>query len=603
MPERLSVSEFKDKYDSLARDEIRIYKNIRDEKDNLKYFYDTFKEDADIQGQPWWKDLKQKKEDLEKESMERTDEWNNTDKNDKEKSDEVYERYAKTMKELDEVTRQIDSEAKEHKDQTIKLLEERLYDKYDLALASANYNLEQIDEEMKQIKEETDAQVAKLNSRITVVQNRLQENLKFMQNLDRDSDDYKKRSRIVEKYNNELKDKLWPEIKNLNQEKDKKVTELEVEKDEYNVAKTALVKALDYLGKKKAAVDKTKQVADDDQRKAQGQKLANTLGAAAAEKQEDNDKAAPVAKPKKQPAKRPVPVNRKTEKVEPTSKAKIEINAQYGNVHFQPKDSETRFTDDIGEYFGKGKAKEIRKACFEYLKDKYGEKKLISRFDLRGLNPAILSFLLEFDDMNNDELLYKYVYDKKNLPLEYIASIENPDTSKLDDKTFIRLNRQILRDNKYFGTNFKAIPFLGLKTFLSKLPGLKTLQSSQDAVKMLPSAIKQKEEIKADKEVQAKLNEDLEKIRKQGTVDKEARKELAKKYAGKEDSSRESIKFDRSKEEDELFEDMLNVELVNTEEDKFYNIVNGKEPEDGDEPIEIPMEKFLKGKDDDDRSR
>ncbi len=599
MPERLSVSEFKKKYDSFTKEDRKLYNKIWDEKDNLKYFEDTLKEDADVKGQPWWKDLKQKKEDLEKESMERTDEWNNTDKNDKEKSDEVYARYAETMKKLDEVTRQIDSEAKEHKDQTIKLLEERLADKYDIALAGANYNLEQIDEETKQINEEANAQIEKINSRIKVVQSRLQENLKFMQDLDRDSDAYKKRSRIVEKYNNELKDKLWPEFKNINQEKDKKISYLETEKDEYTRAKGAICEVLDYLGKKKTA-DKGQKVDDNAARKAQGQKLASTLAAAATKKQVQNNKQA--AKPKKTVVKRPIPVNRKTEKVEPVSKAKFEMNAQYAKAHFQPKDSETKYSDDINEYFGKGKAKEIRKACFEYLKDKYGENKLISRFDLRSLNPAILSFLLEFEDYNNEELLYKYVYNKKNFPLEYIASIENPDISKIDDKTFIRLNRQILKDNKYFGTNFKAIPYLGLKTFLSKIPGLRRLGNSEDAIKMLPSGIAQREEEKAEEELKnAKemLKKTAEEKDKQAA---EERAEKAKKSAEQRNKFLEDLKV--AEENQEIFEDLYKdykqpekSEQTKKEEQEYYenikDLVNGQP----DNPlIEIDGEEFLSEK-------
>lgn len=122
----------------------------------------------------------------------------------------------------------------------------------------------------------------------------------------------------------------------------------------------------------------------------------------------------------------------------------------------------------------------------------------------RKLNPVVMKFLAE----ENCTLLTEYIdavknKDIKSMPFKYDIKLEN--AVGMDDKTYIKLNRQAIRDNKNLGTDFKGtISNLRIKTFLNNFPGFKALKSIDGAIKMLPSGIK--EEIANRKGMEHQIN-------------------------------------------------------------------------------------------------
>ena len=106
-------------------------------------------------------------------------------------------------------------------------------------------------------------------------------------------------------------------------------------------------------------------------------------------------------------------------------------------------------------------------------------KKFISENDLKDyskiikmVNPAVLKLLL----VQNDKKLMKdfldvYCGEKDKLPIEYNVKLEN-NSIYMNEKTFRQLNRSLIKDNKYLGTDFTTTPFYTLKKRLSRFPGL-----------------------------------------------------------------------------------------------------------------------------------
>ena len=106
-------------------------------------------------------------------------------------------------------------------------------------------------------------------------------------------------------------------------------------------------------------------------------------------------------------------------------------------------------------------------------------KKFISENDLKDyskiikmVNPAVLKLLLAQNDKKlMKDFLDVYCGEKDKLPIEYNVKLEN-NSIYMNEKTFRQLNRSLIKDNKYLGTDFTTTPFYTLKKILSRFPGL-----------------------------------------------------------------------------------------------------------------------------------
>lgn len=113
--------------------------------------------------------------------------------------------------------------------------------------------------------------------------------------------------------------------------------------------------------------------------------------------------------------------------------------------------------------------KELRKEAKQFIKD--NELDDYSKI-IKMVNPAVLKMLL----VQNDKELMKnfldaYCGDKDKLPIEYNVKLES-NSIYMNEKTFRKLNRSLIKDNKYLGTEFPTTPYYTLKKVLSKFPGL-----------------------------------------------------------------------------------------------------------------------------------
>ena len=106
-------------------------------------------------------------------------------------------------------------------------------------------------------------------------------------------------------------------------------------------------------------------------------------------------------------------------------------------------------------------------------------KKFISENDLKDyskiikmVNPAVLKLLLAQNDKKlMKDFLDVYCGEKDKLPIEYNVKLEN-NSIYMNEKTFRQLNRSLIKDNKYLGTDFTTTPFYTFKKILSRFPGL-----------------------------------------------------------------------------------------------------------------------------------
>ena len=69
------------------------------------------------------------------------------------------------------------------------------------------------------------------------------------------------------------------------------------------------------------------------------------------------------------------------------------------------------------------------------------------------------------------DFLDVYCGEKDKLPIEYNVKLES-NSIYMNEKTFRQLNRSLIKDNKYLGTDFTTTPFYTLKKILSRFPGL-----------------------------------------------------------------------------------------------------------------------------------
>ena len=111
----------------------------------------------------------------------------------------------------------------------------------------------------------------------------------------------------------------------------------------------------------------------------------------------------------------------------------------------------------------------LRKEAKEFIKENDLEdySKII-----KMVNPAVLKLLLAQNDKKlMKDFLDVYCGEKDKLPIEYNVKLES-NSIYMNEKTFRQLNRSLIKDNKYLGTDFTTTPFYTLKKILSRFPGL-----------------------------------------------------------------------------------------------------------------------------------
>lgn len=111
----------------------------------------------------------------------------------------------------------------------------------------------------------------------------------------------------------------------------------------------------------------------------------------------------------------------------------------------------------------------LRKEAKEFIKENDLEdySKII-----KMVNPAVLKLLLAQKDKKlMKDFLDVYCGEKDKLPIEYNVKLES-NSIYMNEKTFRQLNRSLIKDNKYLGTDFTTTPFYTLKKILSRFPGL-----------------------------------------------------------------------------------------------------------------------------------
>ena len=111
----------------------------------------------------------------------------------------------------------------------------------------------------------------------------------------------------------------------------------------------------------------------------------------------------------------------------------------------------------------------LRKEAKEFIKENDLEdySKII-----KMVNPAVLKLLLAQNDKKlMKDFLDVYCGEKDKLPIEYNVKFES-NSIYMNEKTFRQLNRSLIKDNKYLGTDFTTTPFYTLKKILSRFPGL-----------------------------------------------------------------------------------------------------------------------------------
>lgn len=138
----------------------------------------------------------------------------------------------------------------------------------------------------------------------------------------------------------------------------------------------------------------------------------------------------------------------------------------------------------------------LRKEAKEFIKENDLEdySKII-----KMVNPAVLKLLLAQNDKKlMKDFLDVYCGEKDKLPIEYNVKLES-NSIYMNEKTFRQLNRSLIKDNKYLGTDFTTTPFYTLKKILSRFPGLGDKYKNALPVPQgneLQNAIRKKEKFK-----------------------------------------------------------------------------------------------------------
>lgn len=151
---------------------------------------------------------------------------------------------------------------------------------------------------------------------------------------------------------------------------------------------------------------------------------------------------------------------------------KIELDANSGLAVLSRRidGMEYHVNRSLEKIFDRKEEKAIRKKVIERLieQDKGDYAKSVKRLS-RKLNPAVLELLCD----EEPELMEQYIEavqigDKEKLPFDKY-NIKLNDGVTIDEKSFTRLNRYAVRDNKNLGTEFNATPWYTVKKALNKV--------------------------------------------------------------------------------------------------------------------------------------
>lgn len=151
---------------------------------------------------------------------------------------------------------------------------------------------------------------------------------------------------------------------------------------------------------------------------------------------------------------------------------KIELDANSGLAVLSRRINGMQYSVNrsLEKIFDRKEEKAIRKKVIERLieQDKGDYAKSVKRLS-RKLNPAVLELLYD----EEPELMEQYIEavqmgDKEKLPFDKY-NIKLNDGVTIDEKSFTRLNRYAVRDNKNLGTEFNATPWYTVKKALNKV--------------------------------------------------------------------------------------------------------------------------------------
>lgn len=456
--------------------------------------------DPEVKGQDLWDKWKESRKKLGEEVAEKGNAWNRSNKN------EDYRSYMESSKKLEVLTKKIEDGVEEYKKKYRLELEDLLYDDIIKARETIEFNIQETDKDIK----DKETQILTLSKMVE----RKKAELGQLNHIT--NEDYEARSTVINDLEDEM-NKLLEDVKGLEKEK-KTLLSLEKELGFESIEKRLISK------QEKEKKDKEGEEKKDDKDKK--------------EKKDEDGKPSKTPNNIKQQGVNQQPVqstgqNNVTQPTQPTIAQVANANPTQGDGQ-RVDNAESLQGENPGENNPTPEqAEELEKDVFKVILDsrsglinlsrwnidrlKYVfNKKMNSRlFDkkntytatkdfLKGagyknyarymskgkvsrrLNPAVLEVLRKNGRV---DLLIGYIDAAKNknrdlIPFYYdirLGNIEN-----MDRETYIKLNRRAIRDNRRFKTNFEGtIPYLKMKTLVSKIPFLKNLPSVKEAMAAL----------------------------------------------------------------------------------------------------------------------
>lgn len=461
--------------------------------------------DPEVKGPDLWDTWKENRKQLGEEAAEKGNAWNESNKN------EDYRSYMESSKRLEDLTKRIEDGVEEYKKKYRLELEDLLYEDIIKARETIEFNIEETDKDIK----DKQTQISTLSKMIEKKKAELGQ-LNQITN-----EDYEARSTVINELEDEM-NKLLEDVKGLEKEK-KTLLSLEEELGFESIEKRLISKQ------------------DKEKKGKEGEEKKDDKAKDKKEKTDEDGKTSKTPNSIKQQGVNQQPVqsigqNNVTQPTQPTQST----TAQVGNSNLTQREGQRADNPESLQGGNSGEnnptpkqAEELEKDVFRVILDsntglinlsKWNSDRLShilnyrmksELFDrkntykatkdylkaagcknyarymnkgkvFRRLNPAVLEVLRK---NNRLDLLTEYIdaakkKDKNLIPFYYdirLGNIEN-----MDRETYIKLNRRAIRDNRRFKTNFKGtIPYLEMKTLVSKIPFLKNLPSVKEAMEAL----------------------------------------------------------------------------------------------------------------------